>query len=343
MAIGMVDMVQFAQDKKFTAFLLLLFLDLFMDGAESATQAEIERHIEMGGQYLATGQLSDALTHFHAAVEGDPSNYLTLFKRGTVYFALGKARNSLSDFSRVLELKPDFTTARAQRGVVHLKLGDFDKAELDFHKSLMEDPYNDDVNYLYSKVDPAREQWNSIENLIARGDHRTAIAFLTQLLEISPWSAKFRETRADCYINENDVLSAVSDLRSVNRLSQDSTGGYFRLAELLYNLGHTADALKEIRECLKLDPEHKDCFPFYKKLKKVEKALSDAQSYLDERQYEGCVESAEKVLKLESDIPMVIFSAKQLLCSCHVKDEQFTQAVTRCRGSGHSEGSQCSL
>lgn len=32
MAIGMVDMVQFAQDKKFTAFLLLLFLDLFMDG-----------------------------------------------------------------------------------------------------------------------------------------------------------------------------------------------------------------------------------------------------------------------------------------------------------------------
>lgn len=157
--------------------------------------------------------------------EGDPSNYLTLFKRGTVYFALGKARNSLSDFSQVLELKPDFTTARAQRGIVHLKLGDFDKAELDFHKSLMEDPYNDDVNYLYSKVDPAREQWNSIENLIARGDHRTAIAFLTQLLEISPWSAKFRETRADCYINENDVLSAVSDLRSVNRLSQDSTGG----------------------------------------------------------------------------------------------------------------------
>ena len=41
---------------------------------------------------LARGQLSDALTHYHAAVEGDPDNYLTLFKRGTVYLALGKAR-----------------------------------------------------------------------------------------------------------------------------------------------------------------------------------------------------------------------------------------------------------
>ncbi|XP_055695415.1 dnaJ homolog subfamily C member 3 [Lutzomyia longipalpis] len=331
MAINLVDMVPLVQDKKFTALILLLCLDLFMDGAESATQAEIDRHLEMGRQYLASNQLADALTHYHAAVEGDPSNYLTLFKRGTVYFALGKARNCLQDFSRVLELKPDFTTARAQRGVVYLKLGDYSNAELDFHTVLLEEPYNDDVNYLYSKIDPAREQWAAVEDLIRRGDYRTAIAFLTQLLEISPWSATFRESRADCYIKENDVLSAVSDLRSVNRLSHDSTGGYFRLATLLYNMGHTADALKEIRECLKLDPEHKDCFPFYKKLKKVEKALSDAQSYLDERQYVGCIDSAEKVLKFETEVPMVIFSAKHLLCSCHVKEEQFTQAVTRCR------------
>ncbi|XP_059618754.1 dnaJ homolog subfamily C member 3 [Phlebotomus argentipes] len=331
MVMSVLEMAQFAQEKKLTGFLLLLILDLFLDGAESATQAEINRHLEMGRDYLARNQLADALTHYHAAVEGDPSNYLALFHRGTVYYALGKARNCLSDFSRVLEIKPDFSMARGQRGIVYLRLGDFDSAEIDFHTVLLDEPYNEDVNYLYSKIDPAREQWESIEELRARGDYRTSIAFLTQLLEISPWCAKFRETRADCYIKENDVLSAVSDLRSVNRLSQDSTAGYFRLAELLYNLGHTADALKEIRECLKLDPEHKDCFPFYKKLKKVEKALSDAQQFLDERQFVECVESAEKALKFETEIPMVMFSAKQLLCSCHVKEEQFTQAVTRCR------------
>uniref|UniRef100_A0A6B2E771 Putative dsrna-activated protein kinase inhibitor p58 n=1 Tax=Phlebotomus kandelakii TaxID=1109342 RepID=A0A6B2E771_9DIPT len=331
MVINMMDMMQIAQEKKLTGFLLLLVLDLFMEGVESVTQAEINRHLEMGNEYLARNQLADALTHYHVAIEGDPYDYMTLFRRGTVYFALSKARNCLSDFSRVLELKPDFTTARAQRGVVYLKLGDYDNAEIDFHTVLLEKPYHEDANYLYSRIEPAREQWDAIESLMERGDYRTAIAFLSQLLEISPWSAKFRETRADCYIKENDVLSAVSDLRSVNRLSQDSTVGYFRLATLLYNMGHTADALKEIRECLKLDPEHKDCFPFYKKLKKVEKALSDAQMYLDERQYMGCVEAAEKVLKFETEIEMVIFSAKQMLCSCHVKDEQYTQAVTRCR------------
>lgn len=40
--------------------------------------------------------------------EGDPTNYLTYFKRGTVYLALGKAKFALLDFHKVLELKPDF-------------------------------------------------------------------------------------------------------------------------------------------------------------------------------------------------------------------------------------------
>lgn len=121
--------------------------------SESATQAEIDHHLELGKQYLAKGQLSDALSHYHEAVgmflwylnarttfhantfctEGDPNNYLTYFKRGTVYLALGKAKNALSDLDKVLELKPDFTAARISRGNVHLKQGNYDLAQLDFY------------------------------------------------------------------------------------------------------------------------------------------------------------------------------------------------------------------
>lgn len=46
------------------------------------------------------------------------------------------------------------------------------------------------------------------------------------------------------FVPQNDLFSAVSDIRSVNRLQQDSTAGYFRLASLLYQLGHVSDALK---------------------------------------------------------------------------------------------------
>lgn len=66
-------------------------------------------------------------------IEGDPTNYLTYFKRGTVYLALGKARFALSDLTKVLELKPDFTAARLQRGSVHMKIGDYQMAEIDLN------------------------------------------------------------------------------------------------------------------------------------------------------------------------------------------------------------------
>lgn len=331
MLLNIYEMSQLSDSRKLTTVLLFLLLELFFERAESASQAEIDRHLEMGRDLLARGQLSDALTHYHAAVEGDPDNYLTYFKRGTVYLALGKAKFAINDFTRVLELKPDFVAARAQRGQVYLKMGDFDNAEVDLMNVLRMDPHNHDVNFQYARIDPARDQWETCWDVMERGDFTTAIALLTQLLEICPWSVEIREARAQAYIRVGDRLAAVSDFRSVNRLSQDSTEGYYTLSKILYDLGDSGSALKEIRECLKLDPEHKDCFPLYKKIKKVDKIYMDAQHALEEQRYADCTESAEKLVKLEPDVPMIVYNGKQLLCSCLVKDEQFTVAIGRCR------------
>lgn len=69
----------------------------------------------------------------HVLLEGDPSNYMTYFRRGTVYLALGKSKNALADFDQVLNKKPQFTPARISRGTIHLKQGDYDLAQLDFY------------------------------------------------------------------------------------------------------------------------------------------------------------------------------------------------------------------
>lgn len=46
---------------------MLLFL--YNTGAESVpSAADIENHLELGKRFLAHNQLSDALTHYHAAV-----------------------------------------------------------------------------------------------------------------------------------------------------------------------------------------------------------------------------------------------------------------------------------
>ncbi|XP_058823245.1 dnaJ homolog subfamily C member 3-like [Topomyia yanbarensis] len=332
MLLNIYELSQLSDGQRLSTVLFFLLIEMFIDRAQSSTsQAEIDRHLEMGRDLLAKRQFSDALTHYHAAVEGDPNNYLTYFKRGTVYLALGKAKFAINDFSRVLELKPDFLAARAQRGQVYLKMGDFDNAEIDLMEVLRMDPHNHEVNFQYARIDPARDQWVLCLDVIEREDFTTAIALLTQLLEMCPWSVEIREARAQAYIRIGDRLAAVSEYRSVNRLSHDGTDGYYTLSQLLYDLGDSAAALKEIRECLKLDPEHKDCFPFYKKIKKVDKVHVDAQSAMKEQQYSECIALAEKLINLEPDVPMMRYNGKQLLCACLVKDEQYSVAVGRCR------------
>lgn len=208
---------------KIEPLVISLYVLFSLSGAESSSKAEVERHLEMGRDFLVRGQLQDALTHYHAAVEGDSHNYLTYFKRATVYQALGKAKLAISDLDKALELKPDFTTARGQRGAVYLKMGDFTTAEVDFYHIIQEDPYNEENNYLYQRINPAREQLNLVHDVMARNDYQTAIALLTQLLEISPWCSEIRELRAQSYLMIGDRIAAVSDFRSVNRLMQDGS------------------------------------------------------------------------------------------------------------------------
>lgn len=58
-----------------------------LPGAETAaSQQEVDRHLELGKQFLVNGQLSDALTHYHAAV----GEYIKLCQR-----CVQKCRNQL--------------------------------------------------------------------------------------------------------------------------------------------------------------------------------------------------------------------------------------------------------
>merc|ERR1719245_1290778 len=62
-------------------------------------------------QLLSRGQYSDALSHFHAAVDADPNNYMSYYKRATVYLAMSRSKPALSDLDQVLNMKPDFVKA----------------------------------------------------------------------------------------------------------------------------------------------------------------------------------------------------------------------------------------
>lgn len=315
---------------KFTPYLALLLLELFIDVSDCLSQAEVNKHLDIGTQYLVKGQLSDALSHYHQAVEGDPNNYVAYFKRATVYLAMGKAKNALSDLDRALEIKPDFNSAKVYRGSIRLKQAEYDLAQLDFYNVLKVDPHNTEANELMQRINPAKESKKTAEYYYGHNDYDNALAYLNQAIEYSPWSAELYDFRAEIHMENGDFLSAVTDIKASTKHISDNTDGYFKLSQLLYRIGHATESLKSIRECLKLDPEHKDCFPFYKKVKKIEKFIVDAENAIEEKNYQEGIESAKKILKNEKEVDNIIFEGKRLLCTLYSKDRQHSEAITAC-------------
>ncbi|KAF7485883.1 Hypothetical predicted protein [Marmota monax] len=261
---------------------LLVLVDLQYEGAECGVNADVEKHLELGKKLLAAGQLADALSQFHAAVDGDPDNYIAYYRRATVFLAMGKSKAALPDLTKVIELKMDFTAARLQRGHLLLKQGKLDEAEDDFKKV------------------------------------------------VCVWDAELRELRAECFIKEGEPRKAISDLKATSKLKNDNTEAFYKISTLYYQLGDHELSLSEVRECLKLDQDHKRCFAHYKQVKKLNKLIESAEELIRDGRYTDATSKYESVMKTEPSIAEYTVRSKERICHCFSKDEKPVEAIRVC-------------
>ncbi|KAM7302891.1 dnaJ homolog subfamily C member 3 [Ixodes scapularis] len=299
-------------------------------GVAGVNHAEVEGHLELGRQLLSKGQYADALSHYHAAVEGDPENYLNYYKRATVFLALGKSKPALEDLHEVIALKPDFLAARHQRGTVLLKQGNLDEAHIDFEWVLRLDPNNPDAHRAYTSIEPLKRDIQMAQDMIADRNYVGAIEVLTRVITECPWDVTLREMRASCYENLGDVMNAIMDLRPTTKMVPDNTVGYLKLSKLYYKLAEAEESLNVIRECLKLDPDHKDCFSHYKKVKKLAGQLRSIQDLIGQSQYAECVDKCRAALRTEPDVPQLVQHVRGRMCHCHSKAGDVREALETC-------------
>merc|ERR1712141_395524 len=282
-------------------------------------------------QLLGRGQYSDALSHFHAAVDADPNNYMSYYKRATVFLALGRSRPALADLDKVIQVKNDFLSARVQRGSVLIKMGRLDEAHIELEKVLAKDHKHEEATRLYVSVEPLQQTLREVEDLMMYKNYQPAIDRLTEIVEQIPWNSHLRELRADAYLGVGNTIHAISEMRALTKLTNDNTDGFFKLSTLHYQLGEGEESLNQIRECLKLDPEHKDCYPFYKKVKKVAKFLMAAQEAQNNQDWQECIDAANKVLKNEPKIEAIRFHGYDKLCHCHLQQgEDYSEGRKNC-------------
>ncbi|XP_054642542.1 dnaJ homolog subfamily C member 3a [Dunckerocampus dactyliophorus] len=312
---------------------VLVLIDMRYEGVNCGREAGVDNHMEMGKKLLAAGQLADALSHFHAAVDGDPKNYLAYYRRATVYLAMGKSKSALPDLTRVIELKPDFTSARLQRGNLLLKQGKLDEAETDFRNVLKAHPNGKEASEAQSQLTKTDE----LHRLVAQAktsynskDYTGAAAQLDTIIETCVWDVTCREMRAECFIQMGEMGKAISDLKAASKLKNDNTQAFYQLSTIYYHLGDHEMSLNEVRECLKLDPDHKQCYSHYKQVKKLNKQIQSAEELIQEQRYEDAVSKYEAVMTTEPNVPHFAILAKERICHALTHGQQAARAISVC-------------
>uniref|UniRef100_A0A4W5KP54 DnaJ (Hsp40) homolog, subfamily C, member 3b n=1 Tax=Hucho hucho TaxID=62062 RepID=A0A4W5KP54_9TELE len=313
--------------------LLCVILDLQLDGVLGATHVEIEQHLEMGRKLLAAGQLAEALSHYHYAVEGDSKNYLTYYTRAAVFLAMGKSKSALPDLTRAIQLKPDFLAARLQRGNIFLKQGNTQEAREDFEAVVnIENSISPSLLHLILNtfINLCALYFNRLG--IKSYMHTTEISLPPTLLsfQLSPWDPEFRELRAECYIRLGDLRKAIQDLTPTTRLRNDNRAAFLKLSTLHYNLGEHQESLGHVRECLKLDQDDKECLSHYKQVKKLSKQLDSAEEHIQEERYQEAIDKYESVMRTEPNVPYYTNKARERICFCLVKNKMPAMAIDIC-------------
>uniref|UniRef100_A0A8C7M882 DnaJ (Hsp40) homolog, subfamily C, member 3b n=1 Tax=Oncorhynchus kisutch TaxID=8019 RepID=A0A8C7M882_ONCKI len=300
--------------------LLCVILDLQLDGVLGATHVEIEQHLEMGRKLLAAGQLAEALSHYHSAVEGDSKNYLTYYKRAAVFLAMGKSKSALPDLTRAIQLKPDFLAARLQRGNIFLNYYSTTTILLIIFLS----SYTLSICQPKSHCFPPPPPYpHHILCLI--------LQFFTILLSLQLCDVgESRELRAECYIRLGDPRKAIQDLTPTTRLRNDNRGAFLKLSTLHYDLGEHQESLGHVRECLKLDQDDKECLSRYKQVKKLSKQLDSAEEHIQEERYQDAIDKYESVMRTEPNVLYYTNKAKERICFCLVKNKMPAMAIDIC-------------
>ncbi|KAJ2341634.1 hypothetical protein GGF43_006126, partial [Coemansia sp. RSA 2618] len=81
----------------------------------SAEQRTTQEYLDEANGLLQRGKYHDAIRNYDSAIEKDPQNYLTYFKRATTLLSINRHASAIRDFTRAIELRTDFDQAYYQR------------------------------------------------------------------------------------------------------------------------------------------------------------------------------------------------------------------------------------
>lgn len=123
----------------------------------------------------------------------------------------------------------------------------------------------------------------------------------------------------------------------MTKLRSSNAESFLVLSRLQYKTGARADALAQIRECVKLEDDNKACRDFYKMLKKFNKVADKIAQNLQQNRWAEALLNINKAREIENTTPfyveeLLVQEAKALINSNKHKEAMEVRGEEQGRG-----------
>ncbi|KAI8368738.1 hypothetical protein BD560DRAFT_398563 [Blakeslea trispora] len=328
-------------------FLMALAVPFFF--SSSFAEKTAEQYLAEGNRYLITGKLNDALSSFDAAIQQQPTDYISYYKRATAYLSLGRTNAAIEDFTTILNLKPGFEKALLERAKLYTADGEFALAKKDLlaHSS-------PEMKSLLDSVEFAESQSELGLRAFEAKQYDSCIQHMGEVIKIAPQRPQWRIVRAKCHLGKNEVEEAVHDYSRVALLNPSDKELLYNLASLNYFSLYEPDrALSQVKQCLHYDPEERTCKSLFRTIKRLEKELKKSMDAFEQKRFAtamntligtstkpGLVKEIDgpyqtvleqmQVTQLPKQLHLKIYS---LACTIASKQQEIEKAETWCQAT----------
>ncbi|MDQ0337642.1 tetratricopeptide (TPR) repeat protein [Caldalkalibacillus uzonensis] len=226
--------------------------------------------------YAHLGQLEEALTHYELALKQHRTPDV-LFGAGFVAFRLKEWERAVNYFRDLLDIDPYYASAYVYLAQSYLKLNDIGQALATIEQGLRYDETNPQLFYLHGEVLLKQKKYEEAENALRyalelepghaqvlealiqlsqeTGDLRQCLAYLRQLLDISPERPDLWIEQGRLYEELEEWHEARDSYRQALTLVPDDVNVLNRLAYLLRDEGQLTEAVRLWKKSLVLQPD----------------------------------------------------------------------------------------
>ncbi|KAK5172952.1 uncharacterized protein LTR77_003074 [Saxophila tyrrhenica] len=237
-----------------------------LSASEIPADTPVSQLIASANANLAQGNAHDALTYFDIAVQRDPSNYLTIFKRGATYLSLGRNSQASRDFDQVLQLKPGFEGALTQRAKIKGRNADWAGAKKDYLAAGKKDGEE------LAQLDEAEGAAKLAADAEKAADWENCVTHAGTAILVAGTSLELRQRRSRCRFEKGEVMEGIADLNHALQINAALTEPYLQIAAMTY-----------------YSLDNKACAKLRKSQKAIDRTLKKFNQLFEKRQFASAI------------------------------------------------------